>query len=78
MLLRILKDIFSDDSVAPFLGFKGGTAAYFFYGLDRFSVDLDFDLLDNAKEKHVFEQIKKILSVYGKLKEAEAKRYNLF
>lgn len=25
------------------LGFKGGTALYFFHGLDRFSVDLDFD-----------------------------------
>ena len=44
VLFQILKDIYSDSLVAPFLGFKGGTAAVMFYGLDRFSVDLDFDL----------------------------------
>jgi len=41
---RILKDVYTDVSIAPLLGFKGGTCAYFFYGLPRFSVDLDFDL----------------------------------
>jgi len=50
ILLQILADIYSDNTIGPFLGFKGGTAAYLFYGLDRFSVDLDFDLLDKKKE----------------------------
>ena len=49
ILLMILKDIYSDTTLAPFLGFKGGTAAMLFYGLDRNSVDLDFDLLDESK-----------------------------
>src|SRR3989339_257836 len=78
ILLRILKDIYTDTTVGPFLGFDGGTAAYLFYGLERFSVDLDFDLLEKTKEKHVFEQIIKILENYGTIKDAREKRYNLF
>ena len=45
-MLQILKDIFSDADLADCLGFKGGTALMLFYGLPRFSVDLDFTLLD--------------------------------
>lgn len=78
ILIKILKNIFTDPTTGPFLGFKGGTAAYLFYDLNRFSVDLDFDLLDAAKEDHIFNRIKKILENYGKLKEAAKKRYNLF
>jgi spore photoproduct lyase len=55
VLIRILKDIFSDPVVGPILGFKGGTAAYLFYSLNRFSVDLNFDLLDLTKKDLVFE-----------------------
>ncbi len=77
ILIKILKDIYTDSSLGPVLGFKGGTAAYLFYNLDRFSVDLDFDLLDREKEDYVFEQIKKILDNYGTLKQAEKKRFNL-
>jgi predicted nucleotidyltransferase component of viral defense system len=77
ILLQILLDIYSDNAIGPFLGFKGGTAAYLFYGLDRFSVDLDFDLLDEAKEEYVFERVGKIVKKYGVVKEAEKKRFNL-
>mgnify|MGYP006316230969 FL=1 len=31
ILLQILKDIYSDTSIAPHLGFKGGTAAMMLY-----------------------------------------------
>lgn len=78
ILVKILKDVYTDQSIGPFLGFKGGTAAYLFYELNRFSVDLDFDLLDESKEDYVFEQIKKILENYGIIKEAAKKRFNLF
>lgn len=44
ILLQILKDIYSDTTIAPYLGFKGGTAAHLFYNLNRDSFDLDFDL----------------------------------
>lgn len=78
ILFKILKDIFSDPSISSVLGFKGGTAATIFYGLNRFSVDLDFDLLDAEKEDYVFERVKTILERYGKLKEVWKKRFNIF
>jgi len=49
-----------------------------FCGLDRFSVDLDFDLLDETKEDYVFQKVSSILPRYGKLKETRKKRFNLF
>lgn len=78
VLIRILKDIYTDTSLGPILGFKGGTAVYLFYNLPRFSVDLDFDLIDKSKEEYVFEKIKAILIKYGTLKDSTNKRHNLF
>lgn len=78
ILLQILKDIYSDTTISPFLGFKGGTATLMFYELDRFSVDLDFDLLDETKEDYVFNRVTEIVSKYGTLKESYKKRLNLF
>lgn len=78
ILIYILKDIYSDAQIGPFLGFKGGTAAYLFYNLDRFSVDLDFDLLDLERENLIFEKLKNILKEYGIIKDARKKRYSLF
>ncbi|MFA6554284.1 MAG: nucleotidyl transferase AbiEii/AbiGii toxin family protein [Candidatus Paceibacterota bacterium] len=77
ILLQILKDIYSDTSIAPYLGFKGGTAAMMFYDLPRNSVDLDLDLLDETKEKDVFEKINKIVSNYGKITDSYMQRFNL-
>jgi len=77
ILFQILKDVFTDTSIAPYLGFKGGTAAFMFYGLDRFSVDLDFDLLDESREDHVFERVIEIIKKYGSLKESHKKRFSL-
>lgn len=78
ILVHILKDIYDDKKIGPVLGFKGGTAAYFFYGLERFSTDLDFDLLDNNKEELVYETINDILARYGTIKESRRKRYTIF
>ena len=77
ILLQILKDIYSNTSIAPHLGFKGGTAALLFYDLTRDSVDLDFDLLDESKEQAVFEKIQKIVAGYGKTVDSRIKRFNL-
>ena len=77
ILVRILKDIFSDHELAQALVFKGGTMAYLFYDLPRFSVDLDFDLLD----ENIFglrEKIKNILEKYGTIRQDDDKRYSLF
>lgn len=70
---NILKNIYSDRLLAPILGFKGGTACYFFYDLPRFSVDLDFDLLDKSKEEEVFERLKEIIAPFGEISEARNK-----
>jgi len=77
---RILRDIYADASIASLLGFKGGTCAYFFYDLPRFSVDLDFDLLkaDEAYQKLVFGAVKKILEQHGEIKDSHIKRYTIF
>ncbi len=86
--LQILKEIYTDTTISSHLGFKGGTAALMFYDLNRFSVDLDFDLLvpsevegldqsDEAKEKEIFEKILKIAQGYGEIRESRIKRYNL-
>lgn len=77
ILLQILKDIYSDTSIAPYLGFKGGTAAMMFYGLPRTSVDIDLDLLDEKKESEVFEKINKIIGNYGKITDSYIQKFNL-
>lgn len=77
ILLQILKDIYSDAAISPYLGFKGGTAALLFYELNRGSVDLDFDLLDENKERSVFEKIQKISASYGKIVDSRIKRFNI-
>lgn len=78
ILVKILKDIYTDTSLGPILGFKGGTAAYLFHELSRESLDLDFDLLDEAKEDYVFQKVEEITKQYGKIKESRKKRFNLF
>ena len=77
IMLQILKDIYANTSLGPILGFKGGTAANFFYDLGRFSVDLDFDLLKGDKETFVLEKIEKILHEYGTIKEKYRKKHTL-
>ena len=77
---QILKDIYTDVSIAPLLGLKGGTCAYFFYGLPRFSVDLDFDLLiiNVENQNSILEKITSILKKYGEIKDQYIKRYTIF
>ena len=77
---RILRDIYSDTSIASLMGFKGGTCAYFFYGLTRFSADLDFDLFssDEVTQKLVYKKIGGMLGKYGKVRDNYIKRNTIF
>ncbi len=77
---KILRDIYSDISISSKLGFKGGTCAYFFYNLTRFSVDLDFDLLDptEANQQLVFTKVEKIVEKYGIVKDKATKYFTIF
>jgi predicted nucleotidyltransferase component of viral defense system len=74
LLVQILKDIYSDIELSNWLGFKGGTALMFFYDLPRFSVDLDFNLLNTEKEDIVYEKVRNTLLKYGKITD-EAKKF---
>jgi predicted nucleotidyltransferase component of viral defense system len=73
-MLQILKDIYSDIELANNLGFKGGTALMFFYDLPRFSVDLDFNLIDASREELVYDKVRRILVKYGNIFD-EAKKF---
>ncbi|MCB8994673.1 MAG: nucleotidyl transferase AbiEii/AbiGii toxin family protein [Bacteroidales bacterium] len=74
LLIQILKDIYSDIELSNSLGFKGGTALMFFYDLPRFSVDLDFNLLDKEHVDRIYEKVRKILLKYGNI-HGEAKKF---
>jgi predicted nucleotidyltransferase component of viral defense system len=74
-LVQILKEIYSDLELANWLGFKGGTALMFFYDLPRFSIDLDFDLLEKEKEKVVFEKVREIILRYGTIHDEARKHF---
>lgn len=73
-LTRILKDVYADIELANALGFKGGTALMFFYDLPRFSVDLDFNLIEPEKEDAVYAKMREILVKYGTIYD-EAKKF---
>lgn len=78
IFVDILRAIYSDPLLRVNLGFKGGTAAMLFYKLPRFSVDLDFDLLDPEKKEEVFTKLGEILPQFGTVIEASDKHYTLF
>lgn len=65
IMFNIIKDIFNSD-IGKYLAFKWWTATYFLYKLDRFSTDLDFDLLDDSK--HIDEELEKIVQKYWTIK----------
>lgn len=48
VMKKIIMDICSSPTLAPTLGFKGGTCLYFFHKLNRFSTDLDFNLITDS------------------------------
>lgn len=78
ILINILKDIYTDKDLAPILGLKGGTACYLFYDLPRFSVDIDFNILEPEKENIVKQKIESIAKNYCRIKDVEKKKFTLF
>lgn len=74
-LVQLLKDIYADLTLANQLGFKGGTALMLFHDLPRFSVDLDFNLLDTGKTDLVYDRIRQIVLQYGNIRD-EAKKHH--
>ena len=82
-LTNILLDIYKETLMAPVLGFKGGTAAMLFYGLPRFSVDLDFDLTakfpaDSPELAGFVAKMSKLLAAKYEIKDWSTKYHTLF
>ncbi len=83
IMFEILRDIYKSD-LGFYLGFKGGTMLYFFYNLNRFSVDLDFDLLLPINKKKtltediILKKLEKIIKPYGEIEDIYNKNYTLF
>ena len=76
-LLQVLKDIYADTELASSLGFKGGTALMLFHELPRFSVDLDFNLMESGKEKNVYNKLRNILLSHGSIRDEAKKHYGM-
>jgi len=64
-LLRTLTEIVDNPILQNSLYFKGGTCASMMGILDRFSVDLDFDLKANANEKELRREFYKVFDKLG-------------
>ena len=64
ILKKILADIYRDKNLGASIAFKGGTCLYFFYNLDRFSTDLDFNVIaDTINEKAMTSILNKYLNI---------------
>ncbi|MFH1244372.1 MAG: nucleotidyl transferase AbiEii/AbiGii toxin family protein [bacterium] len=76
-LSRILLALISDKMLAARLGFKGGTALYFFEELPRFSTDLDFDLIGET-DPTLEKTIRSIVAEYLTIVDEKTKRFTWF
>lgn len=63
--LRLLTALIDDPYLAQLIVFKGGTCATLLGYLDRFSVDLDFDIVENADKKKINKLIMDCASSLG-------------
>ncbi len=59
------------------VAFKGGTCAYYFYKLPRFSFELDFDIRQKFSVKDV-DHFRSIASKHGQIKDFYDKEHTLF
>ena len=66
-MAQILSLIFKDKELCHLLAFKGGTSLMFFHNLNRFSTDLDFNLLDADKIDVVYDKVRAILTRFGSI-----------
>lgn len=77
-MINILEALYSS-SYWKYLWFKWWTLAYFLYWLDRFSTDLDFDIIEKIDNEWAFMNwIENILSKFGKIKDKKNKKRTYF
>ncbi len=79
IMIKLLIAIFKDDILWKNLIFKWWTALYLFYSLDRFSTDLDFDLIfENFDNKLIISKLKPIMEKFGSIKDLRIKKHTIF
>lgn len=74
-LILLLSEI--TKNIPTQLAFKGGTCAYLFYNLSRFSFDLDFDVLKELG-KYELDKFQEILNKTGRIREFYEKQNTIF
>lgn len=74
-MAQILSLIFKDKELCNVLAFKGGTSLMFFHNLNRFSTDLDLNLLDPDKLDMVYYKVRTILTRFGTIDDEAKKLY---
>ncbi len=74
-MMQVLLGIFRQPELSNVLGFKGGTSLMLFHGLNRFSTDLDFNLLDKSKEEYVYHELHKLLVKFGTIDDEALKHF---
>lgn len=74
-MAQILSLIYKDKDLCNVMAFKGGTSLMFFHNLNRFSTDLDFNLLNPEKLDVVYEKVRAILTRFGTIDDEAKKLY---
>lgn len=75
IMKQILGDIFKNNDLQSQLAFKGGTCLYIFYKLNRFSTDLDFNLISS---EFSLDGINEIIEKYLDIEDFSSKRSTWF
>lgn len=78
MIYRLLIGILNEKQLANVLYFKGGTCAAMLGLLDRFSIDLDFDLKKGANKRETNAVLKKLFFKLGFLIKEESEKELFF
>lgn len=76
-MAHILSLIFKDKDLCNVVAFKGETSLMFFHNLNRFSTDLDFNLLDPEKLDMVYDKVRAILTRFGTIDDEAKKLFGL-
>jgi predicted nucleotidyltransferase component of viral defense system len=74
-MAKILSLIFKDKDLCNMMAFKGGTSLMFFHDLNRFSTDLDFNLINPEKLDIVYDKVRAILTQFGSIDDEAKKLY---
>jgi predicted nucleotidyltransferase component of viral defense system len=74
-MAKILSLIFKDKYLCNVMAFKGGTSLMFFHDLNRFSTDLDFNLINPEKLDIVYDKVRAILTQFGSIDDEAKKLY---